>query len=341
MLHFESDYLEGAHPKILERLAAASDKQNISYGFDEYSASAREKIKAACECPQAEVFFISGGTQANAVVIDALLKPWQGAVAVNTGHIANYEAGAIEASGHHIKTIPHHEGKLDADELARTLKTFYENSSYKHMPQPGMVYLSHPTEYGTLYTGEELTQLRDVCDAYSLKLYVDGARMGYGLVASGTDVDLPAIARLCNAFTIGGTKVGALMGEAVVFTDPRQAEGFHTLMRQHGAVLAKGWLLGLQFDTLFTNDLYLTCARHAVRMAEKLRAALIQKGYRLYANSPTNQVFPVVENSKLAELKEQVGYSFWETFDEQCSVIRLVTSWATSEDDVDALIALL
>lgn len=341
MLYFESDYLEGAHPKIMERLVAVNFEQSAPYGFDEYSASAREKIRAACAYPDAEVFFLVGGTQANAAVIDALLKPWQGAIATAAGHIATHEAGAVEANGHHIACVSHVEGKLVPTELAQTLKVFYEDPTHKHIPQPGLVYISHPTEYGTLYTKQELNDLRGICDAYHLALFMDGARMGYGLAARGADVGLPEIARTCDAFTIGGTKVGALLGEAVVFTKPELAEGFFTLMKQHGAVLAKGRTLGIQFDTLFTDDLYFECAHHAITLAERIRAALIQKGYTLHVNSPTNQLFAVIKNDDLAEFGKRVAYSFWEILDEEHTVIRLATSWATREEDVEALIELL
>lgn len=341
MQHFESDYMEGAHPRIMERLAETNLEKTAGYGSDAYCASAREKIRQACGYPEAEVFFTMGGTQTNAVVTDALLRPYQGVIAADTGHISVHEAGAVEASGHKVLTLPQRDGKLDAAEVASYLTAFYADANYEHMVAPGMVYISHPTEYGTLYSRAELEALRAVCHSHHLPLFLDGARLGYGLAATGTDVTLETVAACCDVFYIGGTKVGALFGEAVVFTDRSLARHFFPIAKRHGAVLAKGRLLGIQFDTLFTNELYLKISAHAIALAGVLRAALVDKGYELYIDSPTNQLFVVMDNTRLAAWEGRIGYSFWEAPDERRTVIRLALSWATEERDVKALIDLL
>ncbi|MDR2721691.1 MAG: aminotransferase class I/II-fold pyridoxal phosphate-dependent enzyme, partial [Coriobacteriaceae bacterium] len=297
MLYFDSDYMEGAHPKIIERLAETNLEQTYGYGTDDHCASAREKIKRACNAPDAEVFFLVGGTQTNATVIDAILKPWEGVISSNAGHINTHEAGTVEAFGHKVLEIPHEQGKLTFDALRSYLEAFHADFTNDHMVQPGMIYISHPTEYGTLYSKAELEALSKLCNKYELALYLDGARLGYGLAAPTSDVTLEDIARLCDAFYIGGTKVGALFGEALVLTNPRLHQHFFTLMKQHGAVLAKGRMLGIQFDTLFCDELYFEGARHALAMAEKLKAGFLAAGYSLYLDSPTNQQFPVLENA--------------------------------------------
>ncbi|MCL1798895.1 MAG: aminotransferase class V-fold PLP-dependent enzyme [Eggerthellaceae bacterium] len=341
MLHFDSDYMEGAHPRILERLVETNLEQTPGYGNDDYCASARKKIKRACNAPYAQVFFLVGGTQTNATVIDAILKPWEGVLAAQSGHINTHEAGAIEATGHKILELPHDHGKVTLDAARSYLETFHDDFTNDHMVRPGMIYISHPTEYGTLYTKKELAALRNLCHQYNMALYLDGARLGYGLAARGNKIGLEDIARFCDAFYIGGTKVGALFGEAVVLTRADLCEHFFTLMKQHGAVLAKGRLLGIQFDTLFTEKLYYHVSLHAVAMAEKLRNGFVAAGHSLYLESPTNQQFIILENSKMEELAHSATFEFWELFDENRSVVRFVTSWATREEDVDALIALL
>lgn len=338
--NFTCDYLEGAHPAILRRLMETNLEKTPGYGADEYCDSAKAKIRAACACPDAEVFFLVGGTQTNATVIDALLRSWQGVVTVTTGHINVHEAGAIEANGHKVLTLPHHNGKMDASELRAMLAAHAADETRTHMVEPGLVMIAHPTEYGTLYTKAELEALHEVCRAYGIPLYLDGARLGYGLATPETDVTLPVIAACCDAFSIGGTKVGALFGEVVVFSHVHQPH-FFTIMKQHGAVLAKGRMLGIQFDTLFTDDLYLSISRHAIEMSDLLRAGLVQKGYPLLFGSPTNQVFTRFENAKLAKLSETVGFSVWEPDGGSHTVVRLATSWATEKDDVRALIDLL
>ena len=340
-LNFASDYTKGAHPAVLSRLVATNLEETPGYGQDAYCEEARDLIRRACACPGARVEFLVGGTQTNETVISSVLRPYQGVIAAETGHIATHEAGAIEAGGHKVLTLPQHAGKLDAGEVRRFLQDFFGDDNHEHMVMPGMVYISHPTEYGTLYTKEELCALRAVCDEYRLPLYLDGARLAYALACPDSDVTLPDLARLCDVFYIGGTKCGALFGEAVVMPDPALIPGFFTLIKQHGALLAKGRLLGLQFGALFTDGLYEKIGEPAVRAADTLRRALAQKGYTLCFGSPTNQVFCVIENRKLAEVGRSVEYSFWEKADDDHTVIRFATDWATTEEDIRALTGLL
>ena len=341
MLSFVNDYSEGAHPAILEALARTNLQQEPGYGEDAFCASARERIRTACGDPTADVFFLAGGTQTNQVVISSLLASYQGVIACETGHIGVHEAGAIEFTGHKVLTVPAHDGKIDALELDDYVGAFYGDDNHEHMVFPGMVYLSHPTEYGTLYALSELEAIRAVCARSGLRLYLDGARLGYGLVTPGTDVSLPDIARLCDAFYIGGTKVGALIGEAVVFPRHGMPGHFVTMVKQRGALLAKGRLLGLQFDVLFADDLYTRIARNAIECADVLRAALVERGYRFLVENPTNQVLVVLENDHYERLREKVAVSYWERVDDRHTAVRFATSWATRREDVDALIELL
>ncbi|MBF0777787.1 threonine aldolase family protein [Streptococcus cuniculi] len=342
MLHFENDYNKGAHPALLEALVALNDVGLSGYGTDEYSQSAVDKIRQATACPQAEVTFLTGGTQANQVVIAALLASYEGVIAADTGHIAVHEAGAIEYSGHKVLTLPHQDGKLEATAVRQFLETFYADANHEHMVFPGMVYISHPTEYGTLYSKQELSELARVCRDYQIPLFLDGARLGYALAARATDLDLQTIAELTDVFYIGGTKMGALIGEAVVFTKQNQPKHFISIVKQHGALLAKGRLTGIQFDRFFTDDLYLELGKHAIEMAEQLIALLEEKGYRFYLQSPTNQQFLLVTAEDLEKLdKAEVCYGFWEKYDETYTIIRLATSWSTSQADMDALAEVL
>ena len=341
MLSFVNDYSEGAHPAILEAFVRTNLQQEPGYGDDAFCASAREKIRAACQDPTADVFFLAGGTQTNQVVIDTMLAPYEGVVACQTGHVSQHEAGAIEYTGHKVLTVPQHAGKMDAGELDEFVRVFYGDENHDHMVFPGLVYISHPTEYGTLYTLEELQELRRVCDTHGLRLYMDGARLGYGLVTPGTNVTLPDVARLTDVFYIGGTKVGALIGEAVVFPRAGMPRHFLTMVKQHGALLAKGRVLGIQFDTLFTDDLYTNIARNALDCAKVLREALEERGYRFLVDSPTNQIMVILGNDRLRELERDVAVSFWERVDDTHTAVRFATSWATSMDDVHALIELL
>ncbi len=341
MLSFASDYIEGAHPKILERLSETNFEIQPGYGEDAYCLSAKEKIREACRCPEADVYFISGGTQTNRTVISAFLRDTEGVVSAATGHVNGHEGGAIEATGHKVLTLPAPEGKLRAEDLRAYLRDFYADADgYPHMVQPGMVYISHPTEYGTLYGLGELRAIRAVCDEYGLPLFLDGARLGYGLVTPGSDVTLPDLARLTDVFYIGGTKVGALLGEAVVF--PHGApKHFFTHMKQNGAVLAKGRVLGLQFDALFTDGLYLEIARHAVDLAQQIRKTLRECGYHFHIETQANQIFVVLGSEQMERLSREVVFTFWEKLDETSSVIRLCTSWATKPEAVERLCAVL
>ena len=341
MLSFESDYITGAHPKVLGALIDTNYEPLSGYGNDKYSTRAKEKIKSACQCPDAEVFFLAGGTQTNRVVIGSVLRDYEGVVAANTGHVALHEAGAIEATGHKVLTLPHKDGKLEAGTLQAYLEAFYADDTYNHMVFPGMVYISHPTEYGTLYSKEELTALSSVCRAYKLPLYMDGARLGYGLCSYETDLTLPEIADLCDIFYIGGTKMGALCGEAIVFTKKNAPLHFFTMIKQHGALTAKGRLLGVQFDALFSDGLYFEIGKHAIDMAEKLKAIFAQKGYPFFMQSPTNQQFVILENAKMEALKRQVTFSFWEPYDKDHTVVRFATAWSTTDEDLEALKSIL
>lgn len=337
-LSFSCDYTRGAHPNILNRLAETNMMQTAGYGMDDISESARTRIREACGCEHAVVEFLVGGTQTNAVMIDALLKSYEGVIAADTGHIGVHEAGAIEANGHKVIALPQQFGKISASDVEEYLEDFYHNEYHQHMVIPGMIYLSQPTEYGTLYSEKELRDMRDVCDRYHLSLYVDGARLAYALACPENDVTLPILAEVCDAFYIGGTKCGALFGEAVVIPDPDKIPHLFSIIKRHGARLAKGRLLGLQFDEMFRNDLYLQIGKSAIRAAASIRRVLQEKGYRFYFESPTNQIFCIMKNDALAQLSDRVEYGFWEKYDEDHSVIRFATDWGTTEGDTIALI---
>lgn len=341
MLSFESDYTEGAHEKVLEKLFETNMEKLSGYGFDKYCESAKEKIKKACQCFNAEISFLVGGTQTNTVIIDAMLNKFEGVIAAKTGHISVHEAGAIENTGHKVIEINHNNGKIVADELESYLHSFWQDDNHEHMVFPGMVYISHPTEYGTLYSKNELKIISEICRKYKIPLYLDGARLGYGIMSNNTDLTLPLIAECCDVFYIGGTKVGALCGEAVVFTKNNMPKHFMTIVKQHGALLAKGRLLGIQFDALFTDDLYFKISRHAIEMAEILKKGFKEKGYSFYIDSSTNQQFIILQNSKMEELNKKVCFSFWEKIDDEHTVVRFATSWATEKDDILKLMEML
>ncbi len=341
MISFASDYLEGAHPAVLEALSRTNTEQLPGYGEDKYCESAKEKIRAACGLSDADVCFVAGGTQTNQLIISTVLRAYEGAVAAKTGHIAVHEAGAVEYSGHKVFELPAHDGKLRADEVRDFIADFYSDEAHEHMPFPGMVYISFPTEYGTLYSRGELEALHAVCRDYSIPLFIDGARLGYGLASRECGVTLQELARLCEVFYIGGTKVGALCGEAVVFCGMPAPAHFVTLTKQRGAMLAKGRLIGVQFDALFTDGLYFEISRHAIDMAEKLKALFIARGYEFHIDSPTNQQFVVLPNEKYEELKDKVGMSWWEKKDEKRVVVRFATSWATSDEQLAYLESVL
>ena len=336
-ISFASDYEEGAHPAIIKNLERTNFFKTAGYGTDEFSESARQKIRKACNAPNAEIFFLVGGTQTNAVVIGALLKSYEGVIAADSGHISIHEAGAIEFGGHKVLTLPHHAGKILAGDVKAFVENFFADGNREHMVFPGMVYISQPTEYGTLYTLNELKALNKICREKNLSLYVDGARLAYALASDKNDVTLENLAELCDTFYIGGTKCGAYFGEAVVLKK-NLVPHFFTIIKQRGALLAKGRILGVQFDTLFNDDLYFKIGRRAIDAAEKIRNELKHLGCKLFLDAPTNQIFVVVSDAQLKILSERVEFSFWEKISVDKTVIRLATSWATREEDVNKLL---
>ncbi|MBP1743954.1 MAG: ltaE [Firmicutes bacterium] len=338
MIRFECDYAEGAHPRVLEFLTKTNFEQTPGYSVDPYCEKARGIIKKLCQSDRAEVHFLVGGTQANTIVIESILRPHQGVVSAETGHISVHETGAIEATGHKVLTLPSEDGKITAAQVREVYESHWNDPNAEHTVQPGMVYISNPTENGTLYTKKELTELSEACRSLGLPLFLDGARMGYGLAAEGNDLALADIARLCDVFYIGGTKVGALFGEAVVITDPSLQKDFRYMIKQHGGLLAKGRLLGIQFMALLEDGLYFEISEHADRMAMKIKAAFEEKGYAFLYESATNQQFPIIPDDKLEVLKKKYAYSFWKRVDDQRSAVRFCTSWATREEDVELLL---
>ena len=336
MRTFECDYTEGVHPTILAALTETNLVQMSGYGFDPYTEQASEKIKAACCAPNATVTFLVGGTQTNMIAIDLLLAPYEGVISPKTGHINVHEAGAIEFTGHKVLALSEHDGVLDIDALASYLKTFYADATHEHMVRPGAVYLTQPTEYGTLYTKTQMERVRALCDAYDMKLYVDGARLGYALGCPENDLSLSDLARLCDAFTIGGTKLGLLCGEALVF--PREApKMLMTQIKRHGGLLAKGRVLGVQFDAAFTGGLYERIGREAIRHARRIREILQEKGYMLAWDSPTNQQFILLSDAEAEKLRTFVGFDLWGRADESHWIARFTSSWSTTDADVKEL----
>lgn len=338
MIRFDCDYLEGAHPQILRILLDTNMEQTPGYGEDGYCACARDKIKKACEAPNADVHFLVGGTQTNMTVIASVLRPHQGVIAADTGHVNVHETGAIEATGHKVLALPSADGKLTAKQIYDRYRAHWDDFTAEHMVQPGMVYISHPTENGTLYTKAELEEISRVCRECGLPLFIDGARLGYGLMSSGSDLTLPDIARLCDVFYIGGTKVGALFGEAVVILNDALKPDFRCLMKQRGALLAKGRLLGIQFDTLFTDGLYFEISRHAIELADMIRTGFEKAGCSFLFDSRSNQQFPILEDALLEKLKDRYSWDFWTRVDEHHCAVRFCTSWATTEENVRALL---
>ena len=337
MVSFESDYIAGAHPDVIRRLAETNLESLPGYGADRYCESAKKKIRDVTGLPGADIVFLAGGTQTNAVVISTMLADYEGVVAAKTGHVSSHEAGAIEYTGHEVLELPQTEGKIVPETLERFLSDFYADENHEHMTFPGMVYLSHPTEYGTLYSREELKRISDICCRYRIPLFLDGARLAYGLMSRDTDLTIRDIAALCDVFYIGGTKAGALCGEAVVFTKGNMPPHFMTSVKKRGALLAKGRLLGVQFDALFTDDLYFRIGRHAIDMAEKMKKIFLAHGIPLYIQSPTNQQFVVLEDGQAEALREKTAFSFWEKKDDTHTVVRFATGWSTTEDDLKAL----
>lgn len=340
MIHFDCDYMAGAHPEVLNAIVQNNGVQTSGYGEDDFCRSAKDRIREACGCPDAAVHFLVGGTQTNATVLDSLLNKTEGVIAADTAHINVHEAGAIELTGHKVIALPSHDGKLSANEVKDYLHDFYADDTWTHMVAPGAVYISFPTEFGTIYSIDELTEMSNVCHEYNVPLYIDGARLGFGLAAS-KDVTLADIARLADAFYIGGTKMGALFGEAVVCTNPNLLKRFFTLMKAHGSVLAKGRLLGLQFGAMFTDNLYLRIGQHGVDLAQKLRKAFENKGYKTFIDSPTNQQFFILPNSVIDKLLPEASFEYWGPRGETESKVRFVTSWETKEEDIKILESLL
>lgn len=340
MISFLCDYNDGAHPAVLQRLMETNAEKLPGYGEDKYTASAKEKINAFCG-GQVQVHLLTGGTQTNQVVISSLLQRHEAVITAETGHINVHEAGAIEYTGHKVIALPSHQGRLDAAELEAYMARFYADGTHEHMCFPAMVYISHPTELGTLYSKAQLEELSRVCRRFGLCLYMDGARLGYALASGASDVTMEDIVRLCDVFYIGGTKLGALCGEAVVFTRRNMPRHFATLTKQQGAMLAKGRLAGAQFDALFTDGLYLKIGKHAVKMAMELKAAFVEKGYPMFIDSPTNQQFVVLTKEQLSRLQEGAEFSVWEPLADGRVAARFVTNWATTETDIEELKKLL
>ena len=336
MVSFESDYNNGAHPEVISHLLETNGKQSQSYGFDEWSELARKKIRAASKCPEADIFFLVGGTQANATVIDGMLQTYEGVIAVQTAHINVHESGAVEQSGHKVIALPSHGGKMDAGELEVWLKAFHADPTLEHMIIPGMVYITFPTELGSVYTAKEIEDILSVCRQYDLKLFIDGARLGYGLASAECDFDLAWLAGHCDVFYIGGTKVGALCGEAVVFPRGNAPRHFMNIVKRHGALLAKSRLAGIQFDALFTENLYFNIAGHAINMAMKMRKLFADAGIPL-RDSSTNQQFIELTNEQMKHILQDVLFETWEPLDADHTLCRFVTSWATTDRDLEAL----
>lgn len=336
-LSFASDYQEGAHLEILNKLFETNFLKTPGYGQDEFCDEARELIRSACGAPDADIHFLVGGTQANETVIAALLRPVEGVISAESGHINVHEAGAIEYTGHKVLTLPHHLGKITAQQIDAYCQTFENDENRYHMVKPGMVYISQPTEYGTLYTLDELKAIRSACDAHKLKLYADGARLAYALASRENNVSLKDMAKYCDVFYIGGTKCGCLFGEAVVIPDPSLIPDFFTITKQHGAHFAKGRLMGIQFGELFKNSLYERIGKAALDAADEMRMIFEEKGYTLAYDSPTNQIFVILENQEMQSLFDKVEFSFWERYDDTHTVVRFATSWATDINDVRKL----
>lgn len=338
MIYFNNDYAEGCHEAVLQALIRTNREQTPGYSEDKYCTAAAAKIRKLCGREDAAVHFLVGGTQTNLTVIDAALRPHQGALCADSGHINVHETGAVEATGHKVLPLPSVEGKISAQQVETAVLLHRADGSFEHIVQPKLVYISHPTELGTLYTRAELEALHETCRKLGLYLFLDGARLGYGLMAGGTDVTLEDIARCCDVFYIGGTKVGALFGEAVVITNPALKEDFRYLIKQHGGMLAKGRLLGVQFDALMEDDLYFRISAHADAMADKIRACLAELNITCLVPGITNQIFPILPDSVLNELAKTICFTEMGRYDEHHRTIRFCTSWATPEENVETLI---
>ena len=347
MISFECDYNNGAHPRVLENLVKYNDAKPTPYGFDEFSERAKDRIREAIGMPDAQIFFLTGGTQTNATTIDSMLYQYEGVICVGSGHINVHEAGAVEFTEHKIITIPDTLGKMEARVLDKYLDDYMHDGNKDHAVHPGLVYITFPTELGTLYSARELDDIYQVCRRYDIPLYIDGARLGYGLMADDNDVTLPYLARHCDVFYIGGTKIGALCGEAVVFTNRQAHKHFFSIQKQHGAVIAKGALIGLQFEALFTpvddngTPLYFQLSRHAIDMAMQMKRIFQKKGYEFWLDSPTNQQFVILPDAKVEELAAKMDFTHWGQAEGHRTICRFVTSWATTPDEINELERLL
>ena len=341
MVSFECDYNNGAHPKVLENLVKHNDAKPTPYGFDEFCERAKDRIREACQLPDAQIFFLTGGTQTNATTIDSMLYQYEGVICVGSGHINVHEAGAVEFTEHKIITLPDTDGKMEAKTLDKYLDDYMHDGNKDHAVHPGLVYITFPTELGTLYTAKELDDLYQICCRYEIPLYIDGARLGYGLMAPGNDVTLPYLARHCDVFYIGGTKIGALCGEAVVFTNRKAHKHFFSIQKQHGAVIAKGALIGLQFEALFTDSLYFRLSEQAIRTAMRMKDIFARKGFKFLVDSPTNQQFVIIANEQAELLSKKVQFTHFGQTDRQHTICRFVTSWATTDEEIDELEDLL
>ncbi len=341
MLSFANDYTIGAHPRVLERLTQTNMEPEPGYGADRFTENAKNLIRRTFGCEDWDVFFFTGGTQANSIIISTLLRSYEGVIAATTGHITHMEAGAIEYTGHKVFELPSHEGKLDAAELRDYLELYRTDGNRMHMVCPGLVYISWPTELGTLYSKQELTELHEICRAYGLPLFIDGARLGYGLMSPASDITAQELPKLCDVFYIGGTKNGALCGEAAVFSPGLMPPNYATAVKQHGALLAKGRLLGVQFEALFEDGLYFELGRSAIEAAEAMKSVFWERGCRIWKSTPTNQQFLIFENGEMERLRQRVSFGFWEKYDDTHTVCRFVTSWATTQEQIKALRSVL
>ena len=340
MIDLSCDYNIGCAPELLAALTEANETQCTTYGLDAYSLRAKEKIRDAIGNAEADVYFLVGGTQTNATVLSSILRPWEGVLSVESGHISVHESGAVEATGHKVVTLAGDKyGRLLPETLLAFLESFYADPTHEHMVQPGAVYISHPTEYGGLYTADQLRNLRAICDRYALRLFLDGARLAYALASPETDVTLSLLGELCDVFYIGGTKCGALFGEAVVFRQNQPY--FFSAHKQRGALLAKGFLLGLQFDKLFTDDLYLRLGKQGTNCAMQLKAGLMDLGIDFCPESGSNQQFPVLTAQQLERLDGKVGYEVWQQFADGSAVVRLCSSWHTTAEEINEVLNIL
>ena len=341
MISFECDYNNGACQEVIDNLVRYNSSKPTPYGFDEFSERGKGRIRETIGMPDAQIFFLTGGTQANATTIDSMLYQYEGVISVGSGHINVHEAGAVEFTEHKIITIADTDGKMEAKVLDKYLDDYMHDGNKDHAVHPGLVYITFPTELGTIYTAKELDNLYQVCQQYEIPLYIDGARLGYGLMAEGNDITLPYLARHCDVFYIGGTKIGALCGEAVVFTNRKAHKHFFSIQKQHGAVIAKGALIGLQFDALFTNDLYFRLSEHAIKMAMQMKEIFRSKGYQFLVDSPTNQQFVIIDNVQVDKLSQKMLFTHFGQADKHHTICRFVTSWATTQDELNELKRLL